>query len=57
MLNKKSTFNKKSRNNISNPYHCSKHNDLLRSANVKKYNGNYEINALDNGRIIVRSKK
>ena len=57
MSNKKSTYNKKSRNDISNPYHCSSHNQLLRSANVKTYNGNYEINKLDNGRIIVRTNK
>jgi len=56
MTNKKSTYNKKSRNDISNPHHCTKHSELLRSANVKKYNGNFEINKLENGRIIVRTK-
>lgn len=53
--NKKSTYNKKSRKDISNPHHSSKHNELLRCANVKRYDGNYEIKKLDNGRIVVRT--
>ncbi len=57
MSNKKCTYNKKSRNDISNPHHSSDHNQLLRSANVKTYNGSYEINKLDDRRIIVRTKK
>ncbi len=57
MSKKKSTYNKKSRNDISNPHHRSNHNELLRSANVKTYNGNYEMKKLDNGRIIVQTKK
>lgn len=56
MTNKKSTYNKKSRKDISNPHHCSSHSELLRSANVKRYEGNYEIYKLENGRIIVRTK-
>jgi len=57
MSKKKFTYNKKSRNDISNPHHCSSHSELLRSANVKTYNGNYEINKLDNGRIMVHTLK
>lgn len=56
MLKKKSTYIKKSRNDISNPHRCSNHSELLNSANVKIYNGNYKISKLDNGRIIVRTK-
>ena len=55
MANKKSTYNQKSRKDISNPHHSYSHSELLCSANVKKYNGNYEIKKLDNGRIIVRT--
>ncbi len=57
MAKKKSTYNKKSRNDISNPHRCKSHSELLHSANVKKYDGNYEINKLDNGRIIVETMK
>lgn len=56
MTNKKSTYNQKSRKDISNPYHSTSHNELLRCANVKKYDGNYEIKKLENGRIVVRTK-
>ncbi len=49
------TYNKKDRNDISNTHTDIAHNQLLRYAGVKKYNGNYKIINLDNGRIIVRA--
>ncbi len=57
MAKKKSTYNKKSRNDISNSHYGKSHDELLHHAKVKKYNGNYEISKLDNGRIIVKTKK
>ncbi|MDV3460262.1 hypothetical protein CMT57_08150 [Elizabethkingia anophelis] len=57
---KKITYNSKTRNDISNPYHKFSHQDLLRLANISTFNGNFEIEKLHNGRIkvnaIVKSK-
>ena len=52
-----STYNPKSRKDISNPYWETPHSELLKKAQVKKFNGDYHIKTLANGRIIVEPKK
>lgn len=55
MPHKKIKYNPKTRNDISNPYNKYSHEELLRLANIQKFNGSYEIKQLDNGRIIVKA--
>ena len=52
-----SKYNPKSREDYSNSHRKTPHAVLLKEANVKKYDGLYEIKSLDNGRIIVQSEK
>ncbi len=50
---KKITYNAKTRNDISNPFNKYSHQDLLKRANVKNFNGSFSIQQLENGRIKV----
>lgn len=52
-----STYCPKTREDISNPFRETSHNELLKKANVYIFKGNIEIKALNNGRIIVNSGK
>lgn len=58
MASKKVTYHSKTRNDISNPYNNYSHQELLKIANVKVFNGRYEIEQLQNGRIkVIPSEK
>lgn len=54
---KKITYNKKNRNTISNPNQGINHNELLKIANVKLFNGDYEIENREKGKIIIKPKR
>ena len=51
----KPTYDPKSRKDISNPYHNKSHSELLALANVKPFNGNYVVQKMENGRIVVNA--
>ncbi len=53
MASKKVTYKSKTRNDISNPFNKYSHQELLKIANVELFNGLYEIEHLNNGRIKV----
>lgn len=53
MASKKVTYKSKTRNDISNPFNKYSHQELLKIANVELFNGRYEIEHLNNGRIRV----
>ena len=55
MALKKITYNLKTRNDISNPFNKYSHQELLKLANVQNFNGSYEIQKLNNGRINVKA--
>lgn len=57
MKKKSSTYKPKHREELSNPYRNSSHGDLLHKSNVELFNGNFEVNTLRNGRIILKSTK
>lgn len=54
VMNKKVTFNKKTRKDMANPYNDFSHNKLLNIANIQKFNGEYIVEYLQNGKIIVK---
>lgn len=47
----------KTRKDVSNPYHGLTHEELLEKADVQKFEGNYTVEKLKNGRIIVLPKE
>lgn len=50
-------YNLKTRKDNSNPFHGMNHEELLRAAGVKTLKpGEYEIEKLENGRIVVKEK-
>jgi hypothetical protein len=53
----KIVHNAKSRKDVSNPHHGLTHEELLEKADVQKFDGNYAIEKLKNGRIIVLPKE
>lgn len=52
-----STYNPKTREDNSNPFRLTSHNQLLKKANVHLFKGDIEVKTLKNGRIIVNSSK
>ena len=52
-----STYCPKSREDNSNPFRHTSHNQLLKKANVHIFKGNIEIKTLNNGRITVNPSK
>lgn len=52
-----STYCPKSREDKSNPFRKASHSQLLEKANVHVFKGEIKIETLNNGRIIVKSKK
>lgn len=57
MKKKKSTYNPKSRKDISNPNHSLSHKKLLNIANLKKFDCQIKIIKLENGRIFVKESE
>ena len=57
MKKKISTYHPKTREDNSNPFRQTSHNELLKKANVHIFKSDIEIKTLNNGRIIVNSKK
>ena len=57
MKQKKTTYQPKNREVLSNPYRNTSHHELLNKAKVGLYNGNYEIVTLLNGKITLKSTK
>lgn len=54
MNHKKTTYNPKTRKDISSPFNNISHNSLLELANVKCFNGNFVVQKLPNDKIIVK---
>jgi len=52
---RKITYNSKTRMDFSNEFHRYSHDQLLVLANVQKFNGNYEVKKLPDGRIKVEA--
>jgi hypothetical protein len=53
----KSTYRPESREDKSNRYRQTRHDDLLLKANIKKFNGNYTLETLQDGRIAIKTAK
>lgn len=54
MNQKKTTYNSKTRKDISSPFHNISHSSLLELANIKCFNGDFVVQKLQNEKIIVK---
>lgn len=52
-----STYRPKNREDNSNPFRKTSHNQLLNKADVHIFKGKIDIQTLENGRIIVKSSR
>lgn len=57
MVKKKTVYNRKTLDDLSNPYRNLDHKTALKLAKVPLTNGSYRVKELPNGRIVVEAEK